>query len=238
MYLMNIEGTYTVQAPPDHVWDSLMDPQVLLNIIPGIEKLEKLDGNTYELTIQIKHAPLKGSYHGHITVTDQHFPRHYCIEIRGEGRQTLFSGNGNVQLNEQNNNTIITYQGELKQDRRSSLLPPSVLKGAAKLLIQQFFAALSLELGSRPSTAPINIRTSAADSTFQWSGDTVTTLPPKLPVQPEQHTTLLQTLIRRSQLVDDDAQEIVRWETRLRRLGLIAGFLFLVWIGTRLPKKH
>jgi carbon monoxide dehydrogenase subunit G len=241
MYLMNIEGTYTVQAPPDHVWDSLMDPQVLLNIIPGVEKLEKLDGNIYELTIQIKHAPLKGSYHGNITVTDQQFPHQYCIEIRGEGRQTLFSGNGRVQLDEQNNNTIISYKGELKQDRRSSLLPPAVLKGAAKLLIQQFFAALALQLGTRPSTGPIDIRTATTDPAFQWSGDTITTLPPKLSAQPEtpaQRATLLQTLLRWSHLVGDDPQELAHWETRIRRFGLITGFLFLVWIGTRIPKKH
>src|SRR5579883_3359392 len=99
-YLMKIEGTYTLQASPDHVWDSLMDPQVLRDTIPGVEKLEKLDGNTYEATIQIKHAPLKGSYHGHITITDQQFPRQYCITIRGEGRQTQFSGNGHIQLDE------------------------------------------------------------------------------------------------------------------------------------------
>jgi carbon monoxide dehydrogenase subunit G len=238
---MDIEGTYTVQAPPDHVWDSLMDPQVLLSIIPGIEKLEKIDGNTYEVTIQIKHAPLKGSYHGNITITDQQFPRHYCIEIRGEGRQTLFSGDGSVQLNEQNSNTIIAYRGELKQDRRNSLLPPAVLKGAAKLLIQQFFAALAFHLVAHPSTTPIDMGTSATGSVIQQSGGTITVLPPELSAQPElpaQHTTLLQTLLHWSRLGDDDPQEVVHWETRIRRLGLIAGLLFLVWVGTRIPRKH
>lgn len=238
---MKIEGAYTVQAPPDHVWDSLMDPQVLQNIIPGVEKLEKLDGNTYEATIQIKHAPLKGAYHGSITITDQQFPRQYCIEIRGEGRQTLFSGNGSVQLNEQNNNTIVAYRGELKQDRRNSLLPPAVLKGAAKLLIQQFFAALALQLGTRASTAPIDMGTPVTGSVIHQPGGTITILAPKLSAEPEisaQHATLLQTLIRWSRLGDDDPQEIVRMETRIRRLGLIAGLLFLVWIGTRIPRKH
>lgn len=241
MYLMKIEGAYTVQAPPDHVWDSLMDPQVLQNTIPGVEKLEKLDGNTYEATIQIKHAPLKGTYHGSITITDQQFPRNYCIEIRGEGRQTLFSGNGSVQLNEQNNNTIIAYRGELKQDRRNSLLPPAVLKGAAKLLIQQFFAALALQLGTHASTAPIEMVTPATDTVFHQPGGTITILAPKLTTESEfsaEHTTLLQTLIRWSRLTDDDPQEIARVETRIHRFGLIAVLLFLVWVGTRIPRKR
>lgn len=238
---MKIEGTYTVQAPPDHVWDSLMDPQVLQDIIPGVEKLEKLDGNTYEVTIQIKHAPLKGSYHGNITVTDQQFPRHYCIEIRGEGRQALFSGNGRVQLNEQNNNTIIAYKGEVKQDRRSSLLPPAVLKGAAKLLIQQFFAALALRLGARPSTGSLNMEPPATGSVIRQPGGTITILTPKLSTEPElsaQQATWLQTLLRWGRLGNGNQQEVVRLETRIRRFGLVAGLLFLVWVGTRIPRRH
>jgi carbon monoxide dehydrogenase subunit G len=241
MYLMKIEGAYTVQAPPDHVWDSLMDPLVLQNIIPGVEKLEKLDSNTYEATIQIKHAPLKGAYHGSITITDQQFPRHYCIEIRGEGRQTLFSGNGSVQLNEQNNNTIIAYRGELKQDRRNSLLPPAVLKGAAKLLIQQFFAALALQLGTHASTTPIEMITPTTGSVFHQPGGTITILAPKLSAEPEistQQASLLQTLLRWSRPGNDDPQEIVRLEKRVRRFGIVAGLLFLVWVGTRIPRKH
>jgi carbon monoxide dehydrogenase subunit G len=240
--LMKIEGTYTLQASPDHVWDSLMDPQVLRDIIPGVEKLEKLDGNTYEATIQIKHAPLKGSYHGHITITDQQFPRHYCIEIRGEGRQTLFSGNGHIQLDEQNNNTIIAYRGELKPDKRNSWLPPAVLKGAAKLLIQQFFAALALQLGTRPSTARFDMYTPATTgSVIHQPGGTITILSPKLATQPEpsaQHATLLQTLIRWSRAGDDDPQEIARLEKRIRSFSIIAGLLFLVWVGTRIPRKR
>jgi carbon monoxide dehydrogenase subunit G len=218
-----------------------MDPQVLRDIIPGVEKLEKLDGNTYEATIQIKHAPLKGTYHGHITITDQQFPHHYRIEIRGEGHQTLFSGNGSIQLDEQNNNTIIAYRGEIKPDRHNSWLPPAVLKGAAKLLIQQFFAALALQLGTRPSTAPLDLHTPATGSVIHQPGGTITILSPKLDTQSElaaQQATLLQTLLRWSRPGNDDSQEIARLEKRIRRFGLIAGLLFLVWVGTRIPRKR
>jgi len=34
---MDIAGTYTFNAPPDRVWNILMDPQVISSCIPGCE---------------------------------------------------------------------------------------------------------------------------------------------------------------------------------------------------------
>ena len=39
---MDIAGTYTFNAPPDRVWNILMDPQVISSCIPGCEAFEPL----------------------------------------------------------------------------------------------------------------------------------------------------------------------------------------------------
>ena len=231
---MNIEGSYTMQASPERVWQNLMDPQVLLCTVPGIEKLEQLDAATYEITIQMKHAPLKGIYRGHITTSEQQFPHRYRIEVHGEGHQNIFSGHGSIELKAHNTHTVIAYHGELKQDKHSALLPPSVVKGAAKLLIQQFFAALSIRLGTPLARDTVDSEMALNGMTMQRPAGTITLLSPDLPPQ---RPTLLRTLLRLSGL-GDDRQAIVYWETRLRRWGLIAGLLFLVWVGTRIPRKH
>ena len=40
IFTMEIEGTYTLQASPEEVWQCLMDTQVLRSAIPGVEQLE------------------------------------------------------------------------------------------------------------------------------------------------------------------------------------------------------
>src|SRR3989442_10392534 len=84
--LMDIEGTYTLHASPEDVWQSLMDRQVLLRTVPGIEQLEQLDKDTYAIAMHMKQASLIGTYHGHVTVTEQHYPYHYRLIIDVEGR--------------------------------------------------------------------------------------------------------------------------------------------------------
>ena len=45
---MLIEGQFTLQAPIQKVWDSLLDPKTLGTCVPGTEKMEAIDKETYE----------------------------------------------------------------------------------------------------------------------------------------------------------------------------------------------
>jgi carbon monoxide dehydrogenase subunit G len=235
---MNIEGTYTLQASPEDVWNCLMNQQILLRSIPGIQKLEKVDENTYALAMHIKYAPLKDSYHGHITLTEQQYPYHYRIAIQGEGRQNTITGSGSIHLNERNNNTVIAYQGTLTLGKSGVLLPASVVKGAAKLLIQQFFSALSDQLrinGYSKTVAPEEI---AGASVVKQSGGSIVILPPASVVQGATKTTLSRTIVHWFGLGEGDPVQEERWESNIRRISIISGLLFLVWIGTRLPRRR
>src|SRR5437763_3955715 len=83
---MNIEGTYTLQAPPTEVWHCLLNTELLQHTIPGIERIEQVSENTYTIVANIKHAPLEGTYQGHITLSEQHYPYHYRLIVEGEGQ--------------------------------------------------------------------------------------------------------------------------------------------------------
>ncbi|HEX4206072.1 MAG TPA: SRPBCC domain-containing protein [Ktedonobacteraceae bacterium] len=231
---MDIEGTYTLQASPEIVWHNLMDAEALLNTVPGIERLEKITDDAYNVTMQIRHAPLKGIYQGHITITEQQFPYHYRIEIQGEGRQNTFQGSGSIHLNRQQASTIIAYKGNLTQDKHSALLPPAVLKGAAKLLIQQFFASLAIQLHSSHPITTIEAKTIETAPNDQSVNGTIVMLPRQ---RMKRRSTLLQTLLHWGKIGGGDPEEEARWVRRIRRLGTLAGLLTLVWVGTRIPRK-
>lgn len=110
---MNIEGTYTLQAPGEEVWHYLMDQEILHATIPGVESVEQIDKNTYDIIITVQYASLKGSYRGHLTHSEQQYPYHYRLNIEGEGSQGTFNGSGSVHLNTHENTTIIAYKGTL-----------------------------------------------------------------------------------------------------------------------------
>ncbi len=157
---MNIEGTYTLQAPPTEVWHCLLNTQLLQQAIPGIERIEQVSENTYAITANIKHTPLEGTYQGHVTLSEQHYPYHYRLIVEGEGQHGTISGTGSIHLNEHKETTVIAYKGTLTYSKQETLLSPKLVKGAAKLLIQQFFTTLATQLPTKERRQVINAESS------------------------------------------------------------------------------
>lgn len=230
---MIIEGTYTLQASPEDVWQCLMDRQILLEIIPGIEQLEMLEGNSYAIAIAVKHAPLKGTYCGRVTISEQQFPYHYRLTIDGEGHQHSISGSGSIHLNKHENQTIIAYSGTLMVGK----LPTLVSKGAAKLLIQHFFTALADYLRTNALTRTLESEQIAGASVIKQSNGSVVILPSPPPSSFMESIPPSLRIVRLLKLGQGNATQEALWTKRIRQAGILSGLLFLVWVGTRLPRR-
>ena len=48
---MKITGSNVVPFPVERVWDSLLDPRVLVATIPGCERLVETDTHAYDMTV-------------------------------------------------------------------------------------------------------------------------------------------------------------------------------------------
>ena len=229
---MDIEGTYTLQASPDIVRILLMDLQTLQRTIPGIERLERSEEDTYAFTLHIKQAPLRGSYTGHAVTAELEYPFSYHMSAEGEGIRGTFHAEWIITLTELDENTVIAYQGSLHFSRANALLPSALIKGTMKALVQQFFTALADHVRttsfSSPDTSEESV-TQLEDSRIHNGRTAASTFPD----QP----TFLHTLVRQLGLGDKDPSLEQQWVNRLRRIGFVSVLLLLVWVGTRLPRK-
>jgi hypothetical protein len=215
----------------------MTDQQLLLRTIPGIERLEPLDKDTYAFSMHIKQAPLRGSYDGHITITEQQPPYHCRIVIEGNGRQGTINGSGVVHLNGRDETTIVAYQGGLNIGKLGTFLPPALMKGAAKLLVQQFFTGLADQLHGEALSPDIASPQLEGASVVKQPEENIVILPQQLGVKASKVITLSYLLVRQLKLgAGDPAREAV-WANRIGRIGMISGLLVLVWIGTRLPRR-
>src|SRR5579859_6828046 len=104
---MEIEGTYTLQAPTEEVWNCLMDQQTIQHTIPGLERLTRIDEQTYTFAINIRHAPLRGSYTGRSSAFEPSYPSAYRLKIEGEGPANTFQGEFSIKLSSHNENTVV-----------------------------------------------------------------------------------------------------------------------------------
>lgn len=233
---MDIEGTYTIQATAEDVWLSLLDHRLLQETIPGLEQLERLHAPKYTVTLQIKQAPLLGTYHGHVTVTAQNFPTSYSLTFVCEGRQSTINGTILLTLREQSGNTVMAYKCTLNLGKLSTLLPTPLVKGNIKHLFQQFFTDFAARLRFRtPSSSNLVEASQHSALAIPQQEDDQEAFSPSL--EPDQPAFLF-TMVHLFRLGAGDPQQEARWVKRIRRFGTISGLLFLVWVGTRLPRRQ
>jgi len=229
---MDIDGTYTLQAPSEVVWNLLMDLDMLQQNIQGMERLEQTGENTYAFTLQIKHAPFRGAYSGIAVVTKMEYPYLYHMKAEGEGVPGTFRAEWNITLTALDENTVVAYQGSLHFSTANAQLPGSLIKGIVKVLIQQFFTAITEHLRSDSYVyehdAEAHITQVEASHMQNWRME-ASSFPDK--------PSFLHLVVRQLGLGDDDPFLEQQWVNRLRRVGLVSMLLFLVWVGTRLPRR-
>lgn len=231
---MEIDGTYTLQAPVEDVWRCLLEQQTVQRAIPGLERLSQIDEHTYSFTIQMRYAPLRGSYAGRVTTLEQRYPTSCHLEIEGEGQSNQFRGECELQLITQNANTVISYHGTIQLGRGSNLISTPLIRGAVKVLLQQFFTGVADQLRSERE-GPVYITTLEEIYEMPFMEEQLSEHLPQ--AQSNAPGDLLHRLVRSLGLGRHDPLKEEQWVQVLRQVGIVVVLLLLVWVGTRLPRR-
>ena len=233
---MNIEGTYTLQAAGGEVWKHLMEQESLRTTIPGVESIERVDQDVYDITVAIHYASLKGSYKGRLTFSEQHYPYHYRLSLeREEGTFNVF---GSVNLSTNGNVTIVAYKGTLATSKPSMQLPLLMVKGAVKLFIQQYFLALAEQLRSKQQSTSGNAVQENEPSGQSNIIELATEMAQGYEERNATHPTIYSRIVSLFHLGAGNLEQEAVWEHRLQRISIVSSLLFLVWLGTRLPRRR
>ncbi|WP_262500247.1 SRPBCC family protein [Phycicoccus endophyticus] len=82
---MKITGSSTLAAPPEQVWQALLDPAVLARCLPGCESLHTIGEDRYAMTVTAGVASVKGTYTGEVALTDLEAPSGLTLRASGAG---------------------------------------------------------------------------------------------------------------------------------------------------------
>lgn len=230
---MEIEGTYTLQAPTEDVWNCLMDGHTIQHAVPGLQRLSRIDDHSYTFTIHIRHAPLRGTYAGNASILQPVYPSSYRLSIEGEGPGGKFQSECSLQLKAQNQNTVVGYQGHLQFERGNVLIPAPLVRATIRVLLQHFFTVLTDRLRTR-HTDLVYMQT-LEEMYEEFLPEEQAGARPPARQQREQRP--LYQLVRLLRLGHQDPDQEDLWVRRLRQASLVTVLLLLVWIGTRLPRR-
>jgi len=88
---VQIENSFAVKAPPDRVYEFLLDVNNVVSCVPGAELSEVVDPNTFKGKVRIKVGPVTVSYNGTARITARDAATRSAT-LEAEGRETTGSG--------------------------------------------------------------------------------------------------------------------------------------------------
>ena len=232
---MEIEGTYTLHATPEEVWHILGDKQTVVRTIPEIKQLERVDDYTQTLALHLTYAPLVGTYYGSVHIAQHHRPSHSHIVIESvRDTQNTMSGEAILDLQSQEDTTIVTYKTDITRHKAGTQLQRTVSNGAVNLLIQQFFTALEEQLWQQQAAKKRAEEEIVIQTTTQRPASHIR----RVNQRQTQPVSFLQRIVHLLRLGKGSASEEIRWTQRIRRTGYASMLLFLVLGGTRIIPRR
>ena len=143
---MKLQGTVTVNAPQERVWQVLIDPVQLCKVIPGCEQARQLDATHYEavLSVKVQFMTIRSQAKG--TLLEADAPRHLVGELVGEPTSMAgaFRARVTIDLTPVNDSTSIRYAMDLSLLGRLASLGEAMVRSTSQQLTRQFAENLAM----------------------------------------------------------------------------------------------
>jgi len=146
---VNVDGTYTFNAPRNLVWETILDPEVLGNTLPGVQELDKTGENDYKARMKIRIGPVQGLFNGTVKLSDLAPPESCHLLLDGKGAPGFVKGSGDMRLEEQDGHTVMTYSGEAQVGGRLASVGQRLMESSTQALLQQSLESLNAQVMAR-----------------------------------------------------------------------------------------
>ena len=140
---MQLSGEYTIDAPPERVYELMLNPDTLMACLPGCERLDLIGEDEYTATMTIGVAMIKGKYEGRVKISDKNEPGSFRMLIEGKGPQGEVSGEGLIEISASGDGSLVKWSGDPQVRGTLARIGSRVIQPAAKMIVGQFFKCLN-----------------------------------------------------------------------------------------------
>jgi uncharacterized protein len=152
---VRIAGEATLHAPAERVWDALLDPAVLVRTIPGCGRLETTNENSYEMTVTVGVAAIRGTYAGRCSLRDLDPHRSLMLSAQGAGAPGTIAADVQVRFSDNaDGTTTLSYDADTVVGGMIGGVGQRMLGSVSRRLATEFFASVDDVLGGA-AVAPV-----------------------------------------------------------------------------------
>lgn len=145
---MELNATYTFAAPPDHVWDLLMDPQAIAACVPGCQSFEPAGDDSYRVVLTAGVAAVSGTFEGTVRLADKQPGKAYRLLVEGRGRPGFVKGESAITLVAAGETTEVQVAAALQVGGMVAQVGQRLLSATGKMMMDRFFRCMTQRLGT------------------------------------------------------------------------------------------
>eukprot|EP01036_Dinobryon_divergens_P055675 gene55675-74347_t len=166
-----MQGSRTLAVTQQQAWEALNDPEMLKACIPGCEKFELTEANTYNVGTAIKIGPVAARFNGRVVLSDIVPPQSYKLSFDAQGGVAGFGkGESSVQLKPAGSGCELTYTVHSTVGGKIAQLGQRLIDGAAKSTADDFFKRFEAEMQSRYGPPPAAVAAETAEAPAEKAG--------------------------------------------------------------------
>ncbi|SDK15261.1 hypothetical protein SAMN05216282_103125 [Cryobacterium psychrotolerans] len=154
---MELESTFSVVAPIDEVWATIMDFERVAGCVPGAQILNKLSEDAYQVGMKVKLGPVSMQYKGLLNVLERDVANHRAVfegkaqEARGQGTA---QGTGSLVLVQDGDTTRGTVTGDIALSGKVAAMGRGVIGSVTDQMMALFAENLQAMIAAPVGGAP------------------------------------------------------------------------------------
>jgi carbon monoxide dehydrogenase subunit G len=152
---MELENSFDVPAPPDRVWEFLLDLERVTPCMPGAELEELVDERTWKGNVTVKLGAVKLSYAATVLV-DERDDAARRVTLKASGREKRGKGMANATIDSAvestaNGESRVTMNTDLTISGAVAQYGRGMIADVSKRLTDEFANCLKAQLAGQPA---------------------------------------------------------------------------------------
>jgi uncharacterized protein len=146
---MQLENSFQVGAPPDRVFDYLLDVNKVVGCVPGAELTEVVDQSTFKGKVKVKVGPITVAYSGTARISERD-DAHRSATLSADGRETTGSGSARatatMKVQPSGDGSMVEILTEYHVAGRVAQFGRGVMEDVSKRLIRDMASCIQANL--------------------------------------------------------------------------------------------
>lgn len=137
---LSFSGSTEVSAPPEVVWQRLIDPEFVASAAPGVERVEKLDGSRFTVFSAFGLGAIKLYFTLDVELLEVLAPRQVTMRAQGKAPGSVADVTTSIELAEAvADGTTMNWHSECDVSGILASVGGHLLEGTARKLTEQFW---------------------------------------------------------------------------------------------------